>query len=49
MFVRFTTACLFAIGEWLEMVRFSKTAEASQIYQQVDDLIDFALKAGFIS
>ena len=36
-------------SEWLELVRFSKTAEASRIYQTLDDLLEFLLNAGFIA
>ena len=36
-------------SEWLELVRFSKTAESSRIYQRLDDYLNFALAAGFIS
>eukprot|EP00614_Pseudopedinella_elastica_P022199 CAMPEP_0172625602 /NCGR_PEP_ID=MMETSP1068-20121228/144759_1 /TAXON_ID=35684 /ORGANISM="Pseudopedinella elastica, Strain CCMP716" /LENGTH=130 /DNA_ID=CAMNT_0013434941 /DNA_START=55 /DNA_END=447 /DNA_ORIENTATION=- len=36
-------------GEWLEMVRYAKTADASRVYQRLDEIIDFCLKANLIA
>ena len=36
-------------SEWLEVVRFSKTAEATRIYQSLEELYKFALDAGLIA
>uniref|UniRef100_A0A7S2WTW5 Uncharacterized protein n=1 Tax=Rhizochromulina marina TaxID=1034831 RepID=A0A7S2WTW5_9STRA len=35
-------------SEWLELVRYAKTGEASRIYRTVDTLLAFVVKAGFI-
>jgi len=35
-------------SEWLELVRYAKTAEASRIYRNIDDFVQFALNAGLI-
>ena len=34
--------------QWLEVVRQAKSGQSMRIYRTMDDLIDFALKAGFI-
>lgn len=36
-------------AEWLELVRFSKSAQSTRIYQNLDKLLDFLLRAGFIA
>ena len=36
-------------SEWLEVVRFSKTAEATRIYQSLEELYKFSLDAGLIA
>ena len=35
--------------QWLEVVRQAKSGQSMRIYRTMDDLIDFALKAGFIN
>ena len=35
-------------SNWLEIVRVSKTGQAMRIYRQLDDLLQFCLKAGLI-
>ena len=34
--------------QWLEVVRVSKQGQSMRVYRQLDDLIAFCLKAGFI-
>ena len=34
--------------QWLEVVRVSKKAQSMRVYRQLDDLISFCLKAGFL-
>jgi len=34
--------------QWLEIVRVGKKAQGMRIYRQLDDIIEFCLKAGFI-
>eukprot|EP00568_Trieres_chinensis_P001228 CAMPEP_0183311126 /NCGR_PEP_ID=MMETSP0160_2-20130417/35298_1 /TAXON_ID=2839 ORGANISM="Odontella Sinensis, Strain Grunow 1884" /NCGR_SAMPLE_ID=MMETSP0160_2 /ASSEMBLY_ACC=CAM_ASM_000250 /LENGTH=135 /DNA_ID=CAMNT_0025475615 /DNA_START=44 /DNA_END=451 /DNA_ORIENTATION=- len=35
--------------QWLEVVRVSKQGQSMRIYRTLDELIEFCLKAGFIS
>lgn len=44
---RKTTATIKS--EWLELVRYAKTQEASRIYRTLDALLVFVLKCGFIA
>lgn len=34
--------------QWLEIVRVGKKGQSMRVYRQLDDLIDFCLKSGFI-
>lgn len=36
-------------AQWLELLRFSKTGQSTRIYQNLDSLIDFAIRAGFLA
>ena len=36
-------------SQWLEIVRAAKQGQSMRIYRSLDDLIDFCLKAGFLS
>lgn len=36
-------------SEWLELVRFSKTGQSMRIYQNLEKLLDFLLRCGFIA
>lgn len=36
-------------AEWIELVRFSRSAQSTRIYQKLDELLDFLLRAGFIA
>ncbi|CAJ1955525.1 unnamed protein product [Cylindrotheca closterium] len=36
-------------SQWLEIVRASKQGQSMRIYRNLDDFVDFCLKAGFLS
>lgn len=35
--------------QWLEIVRVSKTGQSMRVYRKLDELLNFCIKAGFLS